>query len=283
MELRVTCPPEVAEAVADFLVASLGAGGVWLREGAVSAYFSEARAEEAGARLKGYLRSLRELHPAVPIRLGRYRLKTLDWAAGWKRRFRPLRVGQRLVVRPSWRAYRRKRGDIVIDIDPGQAFGTGAHASTALALEAMELLSAEAARRGAALDIGTGTGILAIALARLGWPEALAIDIDPEAVEAAADNIGRNGVAGAVRVELSGPEGVRGRFELIAANLSRPDLLRLLPEISRLAAPGALCVFSGLLAGQAPEVEAAYVAAHFRRRRALEGGGWSCLVLEAPA
>jgi ribosomal protein L11 methyltransferase len=269
--------------VADFLVAHLGAAGVLLREGAVSAYFEEGEAEAKAHGLKGYLAALRQLHPQAPFRLGRYRLKTADWASGWKKHFRPLRIGRRLVVRPSWRRYQTKPGDVVIEIDPGQAFGTGAHASTSLALEAIEELASEAAGRdGSALDIGTGTGILAIALARLGWERVVAVDIDPDAASAAKENMARNGVAERVAVLEGGPEAVGGRFGLIAANLSRPDLLRLRPEMARLAQSGGVLVFSGMLDEHAPEVEAAYLAAGFSLRRLLPGGGWSCLVLEAP-
>jgi ribosomal protein L11 methyltransferase len=264
-------------------VAHLGAAGVLLREGAVSAYFEEGEAEAKAAALKGYLAALRLIHPGAALRLGRYRLKTADWASGWKKHFRPLRIGRRLVVRPSWRRYQTKPGDVVIEIDPGQAFGTGAHASTSLALEAIEELAADqAGRDGSALDLGTGTGILAIALARLGWERVVAVDIDPDATSAARENMARNGVAERVAVLEGGPEALNSRFGLIAANLSRPDLLRLRPEMARLAQSGGVLVFSGMLDEHVPEVEAAYLAAGFSLRRLLPGGGWSCLILEAP-
>jgi ribosomal protein L11 methyltransferase len=281
VEFRVGCPPEVCEGVADYLIASLGANGVLLREGAVSAYFPEAEAEAKIFTLRGYLASLRQAMPGSTVRLRRRRLAPADWAGAWKKRFRPLRIGKRLLVRPSWHRGRPAPGEVVIEIDPGQAFGTGSHASTALAMEAIEGLSAEAARRGAALDIGTGTGILAITLARLGWSRVLAVDIDPDAVAAAADNVRLNGVADRVTVRQAEPAQVGGAFDLLAANLSRQELLRLLPELGRLSRPSATLVLSGLLEEQAGEVEAAYLGAGYGRQEILSSGGWSCLVLEA--
>jgi ribosomal protein L11 methyltransferase len=289
VELRVACPPEaetaVSEAVADYLVTTLGAGGVVLGQGSVSAYFPEAQAGEKAKMLRGYLASLRRALPeAGPIRLRRRRLVERDWGAAWKKRFKALRIGRRLLVRPSWRATRAKPGEVVIEIDPGQAFGTGSHASTALALEAIEAASEEFLEGlRAALDLGCGTGILAIALAKLGWPRVAAVDIDPDAVEAARDNVARNGVAEAVAVEqIAGLGDIGGPFELVAANLSRTDLLALKSEVAALCRPGAALILSGLLAEQAGEVEAAYLGAGFSRVRALSFGGWSCLVLSAP-
>jgi ribosomal protein L11 methyltransferase len=282
VELRVACPPELREGVADFLITGLGAGGVLEREGAVSAYFPEGEAAAKAAGLRAYLASLRQVVPGVALHYRSRRVAPKDWAAGWKRRFRALRVGRRLVVRPSWRPRRSRRGEVVIEIDPGQAFGTGAHASTSLALEAIEQVTDEG-RGGEALDVGTGTGILAITLARLGWERVVAIDIDPDAVAAARENTGRNGVAGRIEVSQAGPEALAGRaFDLVAANLSRPEHLRLVGGLHGLCRAGGVLILSGLLEEQAPEVEAAYVGAGMVRRETLSAGGWSCLVFERP-
>ncbi|MFH0808880.1 MAG: 50S ribosomal protein L11 methyltransferase [Pseudomonadota bacterium] len=281
VEFRVACGPGVREAVADFFMASLGASGVVFREEAVVAYFPEPEAEEKGRTLKEYLASVRAVFPAgEPVRLRRRLVAPKDWASGWKRRFKSLRIGQRLLVRPSWREKTRlRRGDVLIEIDPGQAFGTGAHASTALALEAIEKYS-EIADKKAGLDVGTGTGILAIAMVRLGWPRVVAIDIDPETIDAARLNLERNGVADAVSLGLAAPEDVAEEdFGLVAANISRTEHLKMVADLTRLARKA--LILSGLLDEQVAEVEAAYLEAGFRLRERLQSGGWAALVLQA--
>ncbi|HPY94910.1 MAG TPA: 50S ribosomal protein L11 methyltransferase, partial [Clostridia bacterium] len=119
-----------------------------------------------------------------------------DWAENWKKYYKPQRVGKRLVIRPVWEEYEERPGDLVISMDPGMAFGTGTHETTRLCMEMIE----RHFKSGLALDIGTGSGILAIALARLGAGEVMAVDIDPIAVKAAGENVARNGLSGTVTV-----------------------------------------------------------------------------------
>jgi len=283
VELRVLCPPEVADGVASFMADTLGATGVLFPEGAVSAFFKLPEANDKATLLKGYLASLRKEFPGTPIHLRRRKVPERDWAWGWKKRFKPLRIGRNIVIKPSWEEkFRAHEGDVVIEIDPGQAFGTGAHASTALALEAIEEVLSGEMRPKKCLDAGCGTGILAMAAARLGCGRVLAIDLDPDAVEAAEENVNRNGLGGKVAVRLAVPEEVHGRFGLILANLSRTVLLMLPVEFARLSEPGALLVMSGLLEAQADEVLEEYKARGFRLKARADSGGWSSLVMSAP-
>jgi ribosomal protein L11 methyltransferase len=175
------------------------------------------------------------------------RLRDEDWREAWKRYFAPTRVGQRLVVRPPWAEHAARRDDVVIEIDPGMAFGTGQHATTAMCLRALEGLVRPSAR---VLDLGTGSGILAIAAARLGAASVLALDIDPMAVEAARGNVMANGVGDAVRVEegtldeaLAAGEG----FDLIVANISGQVLEARSPLIAQALAPGGRILAGGFL------------------------------------
>jgi ribosomal protein L11 methyltransferase len=194
-----------------------------------------------------------------------------DWAERWKRFHRPVLVGGRLYVRPPWEeeAVRPNVDEIVID--PGQAFGTGTHPTTAMSLELM----LELEPGGSFCDLGCGSGVLAIAAAKLGYAPVMALDSDRAAVEATDRNARANGVALArvERFDLRG-EGPPAA-ETVAANLMRPLLLRVAELMEE--PPGALIV-SGLLEHEADEVAAAFASLAERRR--LTDRGWSALLLE---
>jgi ribosomal protein L11 methyltransferase len=195
-----------------------------------------------------------------------------DWVDGWKRFHEPVLVGGRLQVRPPWS---EPAGDGVHDvvIDPGLAFGTGSHATTRMCLE----LLLELEPGGSFADLGCGSGVLAIAAAKLGWGPVTAVDREPASVEAARANAAANGVEIAVA-----PADLRREpppaADTVAANLLRTLLLEL-PE--RMApAPRAL-VASGLLLGEADEVAAAFAARGLQERGRRDSGDWAALLLEA--
>ena len=203
-----------------------------------------------------------------------------DWNSRWRSFHRPVEVAKTLRVRPPWHE-RDPAGDLIdIVIDPGQAFGTGSHATTRLCLELLAALAGEGAAGGPLLDIGTGSGVLAIAAAKLGFVPVTAIDNDPEAVAAAISNAAANGVA----IEVS-----RGDIRtaeppespVILANLLRPLLLEL-AETMRVS-PW-LLIASGLLAAEADEVARAFNERHgLRERTRRHDGGWAALLLERAA
>jgi len=189
-----------------------------------------------------------------------------DWAERWKQFHEPVLVGDRIWVRPPWAEPREGAVDLVID--PGQAFGTGAHPTTKLSLELM--LDLEAGTSFA--DLGCGSGVLAIAAAQLGFAPVIAVDNEVAALEATRANARANGVelAGVERVNLR--ERPPPQAGTVAANLMRPLLLRLAGRI----APRAL-ILSGLLDEEVEEVVAAF--APLRERRRLTEGGWSAVLL----
>ena len=193
-----------------------------------------------------------------------------DWAERWREFHRPLVLDGRLTVRPPWEPAGQTPIDLVID--PGRAFGTGAHATTRLCLELM----LELAPGGAFVDLGCGSGVLAIAAARLGWRPVIALDNDPLAVEAARANARVNGVEIDVRRhDLRGDPTPSART--IAANLLAPLLLSWAPRLT--TAPEQL-IASGLLTGEADGVAAAFAAAGLVGVQRREGGEWAALLLE---
>jgi len=197
-----------------------------------------------------------------------------DWEERWKRFHVPVLIGERLYVRPPWEKAAAGPGMIDLPIDPGQAFGTGAHATTRLSLELL-LQLARGGTRGSLCDLGCGSGVLAIAAARLGFAPVSAIDFDPLAVQATTANADRNGVC-LERVErLDLRVAASPAADVVAANLMRPLLLGVAEMMRDL--PRWLIV-SGLLEDEADEVAAAFAPLSERRR--LADRGWSALLLE---
>jgi ribosomal protein L11 methyltransferase len=180
---------------------------------------------------------------------------------------RPVRVSERIVLSPPDHEVPQGPGDIVVRLRPGAAFGVGRHPTTRLALRGIEFaLSREAAARRSAgsrvLDIGTGSGVLAIAAVKLGIENGVGLDIDPCAVAEASHNVRLNGLAGHIEISDRGIEGLEGLFSLVVANLRLPTLARLAAAIAALTMPGAALVVSGVQ----QEEQAAAVAAYGRQR-----------------
>lgn len=200
-----------------------------------------------------------------------------DWGEGWKRDLRPLDVG-RVRVRPSWIEEPPPPGAVEVVLDPGMAFGTGSHPTTSLCLAALsDLVSA---RPGATvLDVGTGSGLLAIAARKLGAGRVAANDEDPVAVEVALENAARNGVA--LELTTDPVESIGGTFDVVVANILANVLVALAPALARKVAAGGVLLLSGILGPQEDEVRRAHVA---QGLSPLPGGDrrdgeWSLLAL----
>lgn len=220
------------------------------------------------------------------VRRARVTWRELDaslWEMDWRQHFQPVRAGRRLVVVPPWdRDDHGGRTRVVIH--PGMAFGTGQHATTLGCLEALEHLTSPPPAR--ALDVGTGTGVLAIALAKLGVKEVVALDLDPQAITAARGNLRRNAISGRVKLACRAladavPVDARGRgYPLVVANLYVDALVELAPAIAARVAPGGHLVTSGVLRSQQARVRAAYAPPIWRLRSATRRGAWVTSVFE---
>ncbi len=201
-----------------------------------------------------------------------------DWAEAWKAHFPVLRVGRRIVIRPTWRRHRAGPDDVVIALDPGMAFGTGLHPTTRLCLGLLETVADRGLVTDArVLDVGCGSGILSIAAARLGARSVLGVDIDPIAVEATTANGARNRLARRIRArEGSLPSG-EPAFDLIVANLIASVLIALASALVAELRPGGVLIASGIYLDRESEVRAALEAAGL----AIEGrdaeGDWVAL------
>lgn len=205
-------------------------------------------------------------------------LNDSDWGENWKDHFSPLALGRRLFVHPPW-IETIPAGRVGIEIDPGMAFGTGHHASTRGCLCLLEQAFDEHPPVRV-LDIGTGSGILAIAAAKLGAAETWAVEIDPEACQIAAENVRINGVASAVCVGAS-LEDAPGSFDVILANLFAFQLIDLAPRIASRLNPNGVAIGSGVLADEADDVRAAWSAAGLAPHGVYEEDGWVTLAFQA--
>ena len=178
-----------------------------------------------------------------------------DWLESWKTQFTPLRIG-RFLIRPTWSDARADPGLIEIVLDPGMAFGTGLHPTTQQCVEALSTVALDG--KGV-LDVGTGSGILAIAAAKRGATPVVAVDNDPLAVEAARLNTERNGVL--VPVAEASAIDVPGRFDIVIANIVSPVLQLIAPDLVARLAPGGMLIATGISAPSEPQTRAAFVKA----------------------
>jgi ribosomal protein L11 methyltransferase len=280
--LVVTAPPEELELLAARLF-DLGALGVELQEpgqplmpgttelpagmGRCIAHFGEREA----ARKAGH--EVGRGEPPVEV-------AEQDWNVAWRKHHRPARVGRRSWVQPPWEDAPAGPGEARVLIEPGMAFGTGSHPTTALCLERLDELLA--ARPGAAvLDVGTGSGILAFLAVKLGAGRVCGTENDPVALEAARRGAALNGLpAGRVLWMLGDPDEVPGpQYDMVVANILLNTLVDLAPQIARKIAPGGRAVLSGLLSPQAGKAEAAYAAQGLLPAWRNERDGWALVEL----
>jgi ribosomal protein L11 methyltransferase len=247
----------------------------------VKAYFAQnAAAPEALSNVRERLLALRTLDIGLPLGSLHFEFSIVheeDWAEYWKQFYKPFRAGDRLVVKPSWERYDALPGDLVIEMAPGMAFGTGTHETTAMCLRMLERY----VRPGCAcLDVGCGTGILGIACALLGARNTTAIDIDLTAVQVAERKVRANGVAGDVRVrqgDLLEESPADERADVLVANIIA-DVIRALAEPARAhIAPGGVMICSGIIREREGDVLSSLCAAGYEIAERLEEGEWVCL------
>lgn len=298
LELSVAVWPEATESAADVLRRYVPAGvSIEPPFEAIDEDGGVAVERHAPVRLRAWLpddgaaratvaalrQELRELGDAIARPLRTRAVEDEAWAEAWKRYFPVLRVGRRLVVRPPWRRYRARRGDVVIELDPGMAFGTGQHETTRLCLAALE----ERTEPGATvLDVGCGSGILAIAAALLGAASVDAIDVDAVAVRVAVENVDRNGVSEVVRVARGSlgeawpfetpPD---GRYDVVLANLSSRLVRDLAAVLVGALRAGGTLLASGLIAEYEAACRQALMAAGGRLVEVRSDGAWRLLVV----
>ena len=213
----------------------------------------------------------------IPCTIDTAGIEQEDWQNGWKKYYHPLEIGKRLAIVPSWEDEQTDRVKLILD--PGLAFGTGSHETTSLCLEVLD----EAVKGGErVLDIGTGSGILAIAALKLGAASADGVEIDPGAVRTAGENAARNGVEGKLKVlvgDLS--DQASGKYQIITANIVANAILSLAPAVPALLDEGGVFSASGIIDTRKDEVIAGLEASGLKVEAVHEKRGWECIVCRA--
>lgn len=294
LELKVEVPFEFVEPVAE-LFRRFGKGGVAIEEaGGWNPDEGETAPERPNAVLRTYMpqtpafRSNREMvHIGIELigkltdvsPLEEREIAEQEWEDAWKAHFTPLRIGEHLVVQPPWRRGEERSGDVVIEIDPGLAFGTGHHPTTHRVLEWMEKLIEPGQN---VLDVGSGSGILSVGAAKMGAGKVIGVEIDNVAVKAGRANLRANGVSGKCRFyagSLPNEHVTPGWADLVLANVNSVVLARLAPELSLAVRKGGKVVAAGILIEREKSVVDAFTAAGLTiDERTLDDDEWVSLV-----
>jgi ribosomal protein L11 methyltransferase len=292
LELSLRAPAEYVEPLS-VIFQRYGHGGVAVEQvGGYNPDEDESAPDDSTAILRSYLpidrttASRREqIRIAVDLISRLCPLPPLDervieegeWMESWKSHFSVLHMG-RIVICPSWMEYEAKPGEVVIGMDPGMAFGTGHHPTTHMCLTELEKLVTPGMR---VLDVGTGSGILTVAAAKLGASHVLALDNDPLAIKAARANVKANGLQRVVKVQrraLSPDDRAENGFDLVVANLYTKVILNLGPTLMAQLVPRGTLIVSGIMADRAPEVKEHLEAEGFALLRMAQEGDWAVLV-----
>lgn len=232
---------------------------------------------DLGARLD-------ELKPhlgTVSWRLEQRLVPSEDWEDSWKKYWHPLEIGERIVIKPSWEAYEARPQQIIIELDPKQAFGTGTHATTQLCLRALEV-ELEAFDAPCVFDVGTGSGILAIAAAKLGARRVETCDTDKVAVIATLENAEINGVREKINAYHGGIETLSGESDVLVINILAEVIVSLAQEVAARVRPGGLVIASGIIKARQQAVEEAFEAAGLAINRTEQQGEWVLVEARKP-
>ena len=262
--LKITCttPSIISEAAAD-LIGVLSNAGVEQSPDTetgcrISGFFqldssnpTDAQIEELTALVSKRLKELFSLYDHQLEAIEATLIDDQDWATSWKQFFNAFEIVPGLVIKPSWEEYIPEKGEYIIEMDPGMAFGTGQHASTKMALSLLtKTFQGMHDNAVTILDIGTGTGILAMAGALYGGQQIQAIDNDPDAVAAAADNVANNSLTDRIDVSITPLDDIQGQYRIICANIVHDVLVDMADAIGQRSAPGGSLILAGILKGQ---------------------------------
>jgi ribosomal protein L11 methyltransferase len=285
LQLSLKTAPAAQDAITNFLV-ERGSSGVVLKEDEVRAYFPSSADDLALKReIRRFLKGVIEFFPECAGQRIRWTtLKDRNWNNSWRKFFCPQKVGKSLLVIPPWLSPASRSRRKVITIEPGMAFGTGTHPTTQGCLEFLEEVTGSMKRKGlTGLDVGTGSGILAIAMAKMGVPKVLAIDNDPVALKTAAENVQLNETAAAVRLSDAELRRVTGTFAIVVANLTAETIIDLRPALEKKVARRGHLILSGILTRKVPEVVRSFDPDAFELVRRKSGKEWSTLLFARAA
>ena len=297
LEIACDVPEEYGEVVAEFLTCLSGAG-VCIDNQCVDAFSTSEIPDSVRVVIKAYLPADTDPAPRMleveafmsdlSCRYPSYvfskpqitAVNTEDWSSSWKVHFKPLRVGKRLLIVPTWEETTQLPGDLVIRIDPGMAFGTGGHETTRLCLEMLEetMEGGPLLKVPSLLDLGTGSGILAMAASMLGAGRILALDIDPDAIVVARENLALNQLSSQIECGTEPLESLTEHFDIILANILAEELVRLAPHLTDRLCPGGSLILSGILAEKELLVRHGFDSQPLKYIQTAQEGEWVAIL-----
>ncbi len=289
LKITIKADPVLVDSISDFLMGIIGAGvetGALDEDsyGTVNGYVEQADQNQAEidnilGKISSYLVELAALFAVSEPDLSSTIIVEEDWGKSWKEHFKPFAIVPGLVISPIWEEYKPLPGELLIEMDPGMAFGTGHHATTSLSLGFIKevLVFSDSSQR--LLDVGTGTGILGMAAVLFGAGEVLGIDNDPDAVAAAKENVVRNQLHETMQVTLAPISTLEGSFQIVVANIIHDVLVEMLADLTRLTAGNGVLILSGILVGeQVDSVVALFTEAGFSLRKKEVSEEWAALM-----
>lgn len=243
----------------------------------VKAYFAE---EDNIEEILGYVNEKLVELKEMGIDLGEAKVEhekmyEEDWANTWKQYYKPSKVGEKIVVKPIWEEYEQKEGELVVNLDPGMAFGTGTHETTRMCIQALEKYVKEEIT---VFDVGCGSGILAIAAAKLGAKLAVGVDLDPVAVESSIENVGYNNLNNIEILHGNLVEVIDGKSDIVVANILAEIICILTDDVKRVMKDGGVFITSGIIHDRVDMVCEKLEATGFEVIEKNRDGEWNCIV-----
>lgn len=243
----------------------------------VKGYFSdEDNIEEVVSFVKERLEDIKKL--GINIGKGKVEVQEMkeeDWANTWKKYYKPFRIGNSIIIKPIWEEYKEKEGDLVVELDPGMAFGTGDHETTNMCIRALEKY---VKKDSTVFDVGCGSGILAIAAAKLGAKKAVGVDLDPVAVESAKENVGYNNLDNIEILEGNLIDVIDGKADIVVANILAEIICILTQDVSRVLNKGGYFITSGIIHDRVDMVTSKLEECGFEVESVNKDGEWNCII-----
>lgn len=243
----------------------------------VKAYFAEEdNIQDVLAYVNERLEELKEMGLDLgEAKVEHEKMHEEDWANTWKQYYKPSKVGEKIVVKPIWEEYEAKENELVVDLDPGMAFGTGTHETTRMCIQALERYVKE---ESTVFDVGCGSGILAIAAAKLGAKLAVGVDLDPVAVESSIENIGYNNLSNIEILHGNLVEVIDGKANIVVANILAEIICILTDDVKRVLKDGGIFITSGIIHDRVDMVCEKLEATGFEIIEKNRDGEWNCIV-----
>lgn len=246
----------------------------------VKAYFSQDdKVDEIVQYVKEKLAELKEM--GFDIGEGKVEVKTMheeDWANNWKQYYKPVKITDKIVIKPIWEEYEKKDEDLIIELDPGMAFGTGTHETTRMCIQALDRYVKP---NTTVFDVGCGSGILAIAAAKLGAKHVVGVDLDPVAVDSSKENIGFNDLNNIEILEGNLLDVVEGKADIVVANIIAEIICILTEDVKKALNHGGLFITSGIIHDRVEMVTEKFEECGFEIIEINKDGEWNCIVAKA--